>query len=101
MRFGRLLAWTAITMDKKRVEPTPDNFESYEAAADFWDTHDTTDYADEFRTVEVNTELRARHFEVEIDEQVAKALQAQAKEKGVKISDLASSLLRQQLGMAA
>ena len=101
MRFGRLLAWTAITMDKKRVEPTPDNFESYEAAADFWDTHDTTDYADEFRTVEVNTELRARHFEVEIDEQVAKALQAQAKEKGVRISDLASSLLRQQLGMAA
>ena len=101
MRFGRLLAWTAITMDKKRVEPTPDNFESYEAAADFWDTHDTTDYADEFRTVEVNTELRARHFEVEIDEQVAKALQAQAKEKGVRISDLAFSLLRQQLGMAA
>ena len=88
-------------MDKKRVEPTPDNFESYEAPADFWDTHDTTDYADEFRTVEVNTELRARHFEVEIDEQVAKALQAQAKEKGVRISDLASSLLRQQLGMAA
>src|SRR5436309_282724 len=69
-------------MDKKRVEPTPDNFESYEAAADFWDTHDTTDYADEFRTVEVNTELHARQFEVEIDEQVAKALQAQAKEKG-------------------
>ena len=62
-------------MDKKHVEPTPDNFQSYEAAADFWDSHDTTDYLDEFRTVEVNTELRARHFEVEIDEQVAKALQ--------------------------
>ena len=60
-------------MDKKRVEPTPDNFESYEAAADFWDTHDTTDHLDDFRTVEVNTELRARHFEVEIDEQVAKS----------------------------
>lgn len=88
-------------MDKKHVEPTPDNFESYEAAAEFWDTHDTTDYLDEFRTVEVNTALRARHFEVEIDENVAKALQVQAKEKGVKISDLASSLLRQQLGMAA
>ncbi|MGZ8843052.1 MAG: CopG family antitoxin [Pyrinomonadaceae bacterium] len=87
-------------MDKKHVEPTPDNFESYEAAADFWDSHDTTDYLDEFRTVEVNTDLRARHFEVEIDENVAKALQVQAKEKGVKVSDLASSLLRQQLGLA-
>ena len=51
-------------MDKKRVEPTPDNFESYEAAADFWDTDDTTNYLDEFRTVEVNTELRARHLPV-------------------------------------
>ena len=88
-------------MDKNKVEPTPDNFESYEAAAEFWDTHDTTDYLDEFRTVEVNTELRARHFEVEIDESVAKVLQSQAKEQGVKISDLASTLLRQQLGMAA
>lgn len=88
-------------MDKNNIEPTPDNFESYEATADFWDTHDTSDYLDEFRTVEVNSELRARHFEVEIDENVAKALQLQAKEKGVGISDLASTLLRQQLGMAA
>ncbi len=88
-------------MDKKHVEPTPDDFESYEAAAEFWDTHDTTDYLDEFRTVEVNSELRARHFEVEIDENVALVLQAQAKAKGVKISDLASNLLRQQLEMAA
>ncbi len=88
-------------MDKKHIEPTPDNFESYEAAGEFWDTHDTTDYLDEFRTVEVNSELRARHFEVEIDENVALVLQAQAKAKGIKISVLASNLLRQQLGMAA
>ena len=88
-------------MDKNKVEPTPDNFESYEDAAEFWDTHDTTDYLDEFRTVEVNAELRARHFELEIDENVAKVLQSQAKEQGIKISDLASTLLRQQLGMTA
>ncbi len=88
-------------MDKNNIEPTPANFESYEAAAEFWDTHDTTDYLDEFQTVEVNAELRVRHFEVEIDENVTKVLQVQAKEKGVKMNDLASSLLRQQLGIAA
>jgi len=88
-------------MNKKHVEPTPDHFESYEAAAEFWDTHDTTDYLDEFRTVKVTTELRARHFEVEIDEAVARDLQAQAKVKGVKIGDLASYFLRQQLDMTA
>ncbi len=50
--------------------------------------------------VEVHAELRTRHFEVEIDEIVAKALQSQAKEQGIGISDLASNLLRQQLGIA-
>ena len=44
-------------MDKKPIEPTPDHFDSYEAAAAFWETHDTTDYLDEFRTVEVHSEL--------------------------------------------
>jgi hypothetical protein len=88
-------------MDKNNIEPTPNNFESYEAAAEFWDTRDTTDYLDEFRTVEVNAELRARHFEIEIAENVGKVLRVQAREKGVEISDLASNLLRQQLGMAS
>ena len=60
----------------------------------FGTTHDTTDYLDEFRTVEASTELRARHFEVEIDESVAKVLQSQAKEQGVRMNDLASNLLR-------
>lgn len=87
-------------MNTKPIEATPDNFESYEAAAEFWDTHDTTDYPDEFRTVEVNAELRVRHFEVEIEASVAKVLQSQAEKQGIGMSDLASHLLRQQLGMA-
>lgn len=87
-------------MDKKQVDPTPEHFDSYEAAAEFWDTHDTTDYLDEFRTVEVTSELRARHFAVEIEEDVAKVLQDKAKQQGVSIGHLASDLLRQQLQVA-
>jgi predicted HicB family RNase H-like nuclease len=88
-------------MNKKHIDPTPENFKSYEEAAEFWDTHDTTDYLDEFRTVEVTTELRARHFEVEIEEDVLKALEDKAKQQGVSIGHLASELLRQQLEQAA
>ena len=88
-------------MDKEHVDPTPENFKSYEEAAEFWDTHDTTDYLDEFRTVEVTSELRARHFEVEIEEDVLKALQDKAKQQGVSIGHLASELLREQLQMPA
>ena len=85
----------SIIVDKNLIDPTPDNFESLEAAAEFWDTHDTTDYLDEFRTVSLETELRARHFEVEIEEDVARLLQQQASSQGVSAGHLASDLLRQ------
>ena len=33
-------------------------------------THDTTDYPEVFQTVETQAELRRRHYEVEVDEDV-------------------------------
>ena len=82
----------------KRVDPLPDEFASYEDAAAFWDTHDTTDYPDAFQTVEVEeVALRQRQYEVEIDEDVLRMLQEQARQRDLPISRLASDLLRQQL----
>ena len=86
---------------EKCVDPIPEEFASYEEAAEFWDTHDTTDYPDAFRTVDVVTEFRGRHYEVEIDEDVIKLLRAKAQQKGVTVSHLVSDLLRQQLATAA
>lgn len=88
-------------MDKKRPSVTPEQFRDYDEAADFWDNHDTTDSLDEFRTVDVGGELRERHFEVELEEDVVRALQSKAKEQGLSLSDLASTLLRQKLNEAA
>jgi predicted phosphatase len=82
---------------KKDVDPIPEEFESYEEAAEFWDTHDTTDYPDAFRTVEVESEFRSRHYEVELEEEVIRKLRAQARQKGITVSRLASDLLREQL----
>lgn len=82
---------------QKQIDPIPDEFSSYEEAAEFWDTHDTTDYPDAFRTVEVKSELRHRHYEVEIDSDVVNKLRARAKRKRVSLGSLASDLLRQQL----
>jgi CopG antitoxin of type II toxin-antitoxin system len=82
----------------KRVDPIPDEFATYEDAAAFWDTHDTTDYPDDFQTVEVEeVALRQRRYEVEIDEDVVRMLQEQARKRDLPISRLASDLLRQQL----
>ena len=88
-------------MAKKRVDPIPEQFADYDEAAEFWDTHDTTDYLDQFRTLEVTAEFRGRRFEIEIEESVAKALQAKAKTRGVTADRLASELLRRQLDLAA
>ena len=82
---------------QKRVEPIPEEFASYEEAAEFWDTHDTTDYPDAFQTVDVETTFRSRYYEIEIEADVAEVLQAHARQKGVTVSNLASDLLRQQL----
>jgi len=85
---------------KKRIDPIPEEFASYEEAAEFWDTHDTTDYPDAFHTVDVIAEFKGRRYEVEVDEDVAKALRVQAQVKGIPVNRLASDLLRQQLSIA-
>jgi len=82
---------------KKRIDPLPDEFSSYGEASDFWDTHDTTDYLDAFRTVEAKTELKHRYYEVELDEDLAKILSIQASQTGTTVGRLIGELLRQQM----
>jgi len=82
---------------KKQIDPIPEEFCSYEEAADFWDSHDTTDYPDDFEDVEVQASFIDRHFEVEVDEDVMDALIKQAKSLGVPASRIANNLLRRQL----
>ncbi len=66
----------------KRVDPIPDEFASYEDAAEFWDTHDTTDYPAIFQTVEVeDAVLQGRRYEVEIDEDVIQVLREKARQR--------------------
>jgi aryl-alcohol dehydrogenase-like predicted oxidoreductase len=79
---------------KKQIDPIPEEFASYEEAAEFWDAHDTTDYPDAFRPVSVEAKFRKRHYEIEIDADVVRALQRLAQQKGVTLSHLVSNLLR-------
>ncbi len=85
---------------KKRVDPIPEEFASYEEAAEFWDTHDTTDYPDAFRTIEATTKFRRRFYEIEIEADVVKTLQVKARQKRITVSRLATDLLRQQLAVS-
>jgi predicted phosphatase len=86
---------------KKQIDPVPEIFKSYDEAAEFWDTHDTTDYPELFSPVEVQAVLKSKHLEVEIDPSVMEALRLRAKQQGVPIGQLASELLRRQLETAS
>ncbi len=85
----------------KHRDPLPDEFESYEKAAEFWETHDTTDYLDAFETVEVQAEFHKRHYEVELDEDLVHILRDRADKAGISVKHLVSDLLRRQLHATA
>ena len=82
---------------KKMRDPLPEEFATSAEAAEFWETHDTTDYPEAFRTVAVETELRQRHYEVEIEPDLVQILRIYAQNSGTTISQVVSSVLRQQL----
>ena len=81
----------------KKVEPIPGRFDSYDASGDFWDTHDTTDSAHDFKDVGVVVELKGRRFEIEIDEDVMDMLRKKARRSRTGAARLASRLLRKEL----
>lgn len=85
----------------KAIDPIPEEFASYEEAAEFWDAHDTTDYPESFETVSVQAELKSRRYEVEIDADLMPVLSRQAQSRGVKVSRLVSELLREKISPAA
>jgi predicted transcriptional regulator len=48
---------------RKKVEPIPSHFETYDAAGEFWDTHDTAGYPCDLEDTQVD--LKGRRFEIE------------------------------------
>ena len=64
-------------------------------------THDTTDYPEAFEAVELQAELRQRHYEIEIDEDIIKVIWEQAQKHGMPVRRLVSETLRQQITLAA
>ncbi len=65
-------------------------FASYEEEAVFWDTHDTVEFEDEFRPVQVRFARNlSETLNIRLDRETLSALRQQAKEKGVGPTTLA------------
>jgi hypothetical protein len=82
---------------KKPIDAIPEEFATYQDAAEFWDTHDTTRYPDTFRTIKVTSKLRHRHYEIPIAPDIAEALRVLARTRRVSVSHLTNELLRRDL----
>ena len=85
----------------KRSKQMPDNFESYEEAAEFWDAHDSTDFMDSLEEVEFEVDIQKRHYLIELDNDTATLLQERAKKEHLSPTNLASKLLHRDLVEAA
>ena len=82
---------------KNHIDPIPGEFPSAEAAAEFWETHDTTNYPSAFRTLKATAKLRRRHYEITLAPDVVRLLHTRARRKHISLSLMADELLRQQL----
>lgn len=77
----------------------PEVFASYDEAGEFWDTHDSTDFQEHLVPVNAAIRVDRRHFEVEVDEDVLKALARLARSRRKAPSFMANELLRKELAL--
>ncbi len=80
-----------------QVDPLPDEFKSEDEAAEFWDTHSLTDYEEFLEPVDLEVDLKRRHFEIEVDQESFLALRDCARKLQKPVKQLASEILKQKL----
>lgn len=88
-------------MDKNKKNKIPE-FKSIAEEAAFWDTHDTTEFEDEFEDVEVEFEmpLLKRGLTIILDEPYLSQLRELAEQKHSNASTLAREWLIERLEVA-
>lgn len=78
-------------------DPLPSESASLAEIAEFWDTHDTTDYADAFVTVDAEFDIRACRHEVEIKDDVYEAASRRSAALHIPVAQLIDGVLRKSL----
>ena len=85
--------------ENKTKDLLPEEFDSIEEAAEFWDSHSLTDYWDE--TKEVQLQVRAtRKQRVALASEIAKQVADVAKREGVSVETLVNLWVAERLQTA-
>mgnify|MGYP002682047603 FL=1 len=85
----------------KTMDLIPEEFETLEASAEFWDTHSLADYWDQTATVHFDVELQRRVFLVPLEWSLANRLMAAARRQGLTAETLANLWLNEHLQQVA
>lgn len=86
--------------ENKVKDPLPDNFNSIQEAAEFWDTHSLADYWDE--TQEVEIEVRApRRQRVVLATELTQKVKEIAIREGVSVETLVNIWVAERLKIVA
>jgi hypothetical protein len=88
-------------MAENKRDPIPDRFVSIEEAAEFWDTHDLTDYADQVEEVAATIALQRRRHLVALAPELAAQIGVEAKRQGISTETLINLWLSERLRSSA
>jgi len=84
-------------MKELKQEPIPEEFNSYEEAGEFWDTHSAADYWDEMEDVECEVDIQSRRFMVTLENEVYQRVEKLATDQHLFPEDFLNKFLRNKL----
>jgi len=83
---------------KKTRDPLPDSFPSWREAAEFWDTHDTEDYAEYWKPLNETIEfVEEPGLQINLSPRLTRELQDRATAAKVTVETLVNSLLEKSI----
>jgi predicted DNA binding CopG/RHH family protein len=83
-----------------KSKPIPD-FDSLEEAAEFWDTHSTADFEDQWKPVEFEVDLQENCTYVALDEPLARTVRQAARAQGLSVHAWVNRCLEERLAPIA
>ena len=86
--------------NSKKRDPIPRHFKSIEEAAQFWDSHDLTDYWDLTKEAHFEVDIQRHLFLTPLEPELAKKLVVCARKQGVSTETLINVWLTEKLTAA-
>lgn len=86
-----------MAANEKFRDPVPETFETLEQAAEFWDTHDLTDYEEIWQPVEIQVRLKHSGVVVNIEPPLAERVTAFAQSQHISTESLVNRVLEEYL----